>query len=146
MKPQICLLWRGVEELHISRISEIVLLRPMHRMTTELCISLCLSPGLHVPVQGMVMRSLRHSLCRGPAHLLKLMQREVLACLGSLCIDAAMLRIQDEHIAMLPLGRALQAACIRSRLGSLHKPATREHSTLVIKHRCLHVSTVPSKG
>ena len=43
-------------------------------------------------------------------NLLKLVKGEALACLGSLCVDAAVLRVQDEHIAVLALGWTLQTA------------------------------------
>ena len=76
--------------------------------------SLCVSPQtIRSLCKWQLMRILRHLICRGAARLLKLMQCEVLAGLGSLRFDAAMLWIQDEHIAVLPLGRALRAACIR---------------------------------
>ena len=51
MEMQTYLLRRGVEELHISRIFKIVLLQPMHRVVTGLCISLCVSPYHDVPMQ-----------------------------------------------------------------------------------------------
>ena len=51
IEMQTHLLWRGMEELDISRIFEIVLLQSMHRVVNEFCISLCVSPNHHVPVQ-----------------------------------------------------------------------------------------------
>ena len=74
------------------------------------------------------------------------MQCEVLAGLGSLCIDAAMLWIQDEHVAMLPFGRALRAACIRLRGLAPLQPPLREHPAHVIEKGCLQVSSAASEG
>ncbi len=42
------------------------------------------------------------------------MRGEALACLGSLGIDAAVLRIEDEDVAVLALGRTLLVSILTS--------------------------------